>query len=272
MVTSDLVEWPVVAAEGFAFPVGVPVSELADELTEMLASADPRVRDDYAYSAAARWILAGHFDDMLEDLGGTAAERFDHPEIQARTFAPLLLDCVLTRGRAAAGTVAPVAAQRWYTRFAAWYPAEADTWGWDDRLGWLHAVAHGADAAAAFAAALPDRRVDVLDLCARRMTAPTEHRYVQMEDARLARALTRILLAADLTVDQASGWLRIVWDALEGGGPGATPAWAFNTFATLQSLHLHLTRGLADGGTPPHAQPVADQVTAILRLPYRWLA
>ena len=52
--------------------------------------------------------------------------------------------------------------------------------------------------------------------------------------------------------------------------PGAVPPWAFNTFATLQALHL--VRGLADGeGVPPHAPAVADRVAELLRLPYFWL-
>ncbi|MFG3474403.1 DUF2785 domain-containing protein [Streptomyces sp. NPDC047980] len=163
--------------------------------------------------------------------------------------------------------------RHWYADFASWYPSERDTRGWDDTLGRLHAVAHGADAAAAFARRLPAERPGLLDLCARRMTAPhTDYRYAQLEDARLARAVTGILLAPGLTAEQAAGWLSVVTDALDGGGPGPVPPWAFNTFATLQALHLHLVRGLAEGGVPPHAGHVADRVAAVLRLPCGWLA
>ncbi|WP_436946211.1 DUF2785 domain-containing protein [Streptomyces sp. SudanB25_2051] len=139
--------------------------------------------------------------------------------------------------------------------------------------GWLHAVAHGADAAGAFGAVLPERRVELLRLCARRMTAPeTDYRYAQLEDARLARAVCRLLAAPGLGADEATGWLDVVSEALEGGGPGPVPVWAGNTFATLQSLHVHLTRGLAQEGVPPHAHAVADRVAALLRLPLWWLA
>jgi hypothetical protein len=197
--------------------------------------------------------------------------RFDHPEVQARTFAPLVLRCVLARGRSA-DTVERATMERWFAAFARWYPAEPDTRGWDDALGWLHAVAHGADAAAVLAQALPERRVDILDLCARRITAAdTTERYLQLEDARLARAITGILAGPGLTQAQATGWLDVLAKALEGGGPGPVPVWAFNIFATLQSLHLHLTRGLADGGVPPHAQAVAERALELLRLPYWWL-
>ncbi|MGW7365061.1 DUF2785 domain-containing protein [Streptomyces sp. NPDC054841] len=272
-MSTDLVDWSSIAAEGFPFPDAVPASRLSDELSAMLVSPDPEVRDDHAYTAAARWIREGHLDEVLEDLGDTAADRFTHPEIQARTFAPLVLRCVLTRADAVPGAVPEWAVERWYAGFASWYPTERDTRGWDDSLGWLHAVAHGADAAAAFARALPARRTELLELCAHRMTAAhADYRYEQLEDARLARALSGILLAPGLTAEQATAWLSVVADALEGGGPGPVPPWAFNTFATLQCLHLHLTRGLADGGVPPHAPVVASQVAAILRLPYSWLA
>ncbi|WUH91968.1 DUF2785 domain-containing protein [Streptomyces sp. NBC_00433] len=268
----DLLDWTAVAAENFAFPTGVAPRLIGDELAAMLVSPDPRVRDEHAYTAAAGWIRAGHLDDVLVAMGDTAAERFTHPEVQARAFAPLVLKCVLARGQRLPGAVPEAVALRWYAGFAAWYPYEADTRGWDDTTGWLHAVAHGADAAAAFAAALPDRRTALLELCAHRMTArPTGYRYVQFEDARLAAAITRTLLAPGLTAEQATGWLDVVAAAFADGGPGAVPAWAFNTFATLQSLHLHLNRGLAEGGVPPHAAEVTARVTEILRLPYHWL-
>lgn len=272
-MTTALLDWPSIAAGGFPAPEAVPASRLAEELSAMLVSPDPVVRDDHAYTAAARWIGEGRLDDVLEELGDRATGRFTHPEVQARTFAPLLLSCVLTRSAAVPGVVTGAAAERWYAAFHAWYPAEEDTRGWDDTLGWLHAVAHGADAAAAFAKALPARRTGLLDLCARRMTAPgAAHRYEQLEDARLARALTRVLQGPGLRVDEAVGWLDVVADALEGGGPGPVPVWAFNTFATLQSLHLHLTRGIAGEETPPHAEAVAARVVGLLRLPCHWLA
>ncbi|MGW0607199.1 DUF2785 domain-containing protein [Streptomyces sp. NPDC002640] len=271
-MTDDLVDWPSLAADGFRRPAGVPASRLAVEVSVMLASPDPVIRDDRAYTAAARWIREGHLDEVLEELGDSAADRFAHAEVQARTFAPLTLSLVLSREAVVPGLLTTAAVTRWYEAFAAWYPVEADTRGWDAELGWLHAVAHGADAAAAFAKVLPRRRPDLLELCARRLTAPdVPYRYEQLEDARLARAVTRILAGPGLGREQAVGWLDVVTRAFEGGGPGPVPVWAFNTFATLQSLHLHLTRGIADEGVPPHAEAVASRVADVLRLPYHWL-
>ncbi|MFE6365455.1 hypothetical protein ACFVP3_36345 [Streptomyces sp. NPDC057806] len=57
---------------------------------------------------------------MLEVLGDTAARQFIHPEVQARTFAPLILCSVLTRGHTVPGVVAKEAAERWFAEFSAW--------------------------------------------------------------------------------------------------------------------------------------------------------
>ncbi|MEU9477999.1 hypothetical protein [Streptomyces sp. NPDC048191] len=80
-LTFDLVDWPSIAAGGFFCPESVPASRLADELSAMLSSPDPEVRDAHAYTAAARWIREGHLDDVLEVLGDSAASRFTRPEV-----------------------------------------------------------------------------------------------------------------------------------------------------------------------------------------------
>ncbi|MGZ6754573.1 MAG: DUF2785 domain-containing protein [Nocardioides sp.] len=275
MIAATDLDWAAMAAEGFQYPHGRPVSQLAAELTGRLTSRDPEIRDRQAYSAAAVWIRDGRFDTVLEQLGDDAAARFGHPEVQARTFAPLLLELVLTRSLQSPGLLPGDAPERWYAAFATWYPAEPDTRGWDEELGWLHAVAHGADVAPTFAEVLPRHRHAVLELCALRMTAKdTSYRFEQGEDARLARAITTILNAPPQRLEEAIGWLAIVEDAVADADIGSAPAapWISNTFATLQCLHLHLTRGIAEGGTPHHAPAIADRVAAVLRKPYRWLA
>ncbi|KQX63727.1 hypothetical protein [Angustibacter sp. Root456] len=97
---------------------------------------------------------------------------------------------------------------------------------------------------------------------------------MQLEDARLARALVEVLSPEEVTEREAKAWLDVVEMAFADAAPGPIPVWAFNTFATLQSLHLHLTRGLVQPITvrPPHAEAVTDRVVAILRGPYPWLA
>ncbi|MGN6301958.1 MAG: DUF2785 domain-containing protein [Angustibacter sp.] len=271
----DLATWTALPDNGWSFPSDRSAGAVADELGMLLCSPDPSLRDDIGFTALARWVSAGDLDGALVRLGDAAADRLTHPDVQARSFAALTLAVVLRR-RGDVGDVVPLeAVERWCDAFLQWYPAERDTRGWDDELGWLHAVAHGADTVAAFARHLPHRRDELLDACARRIVnGDGDVRYVQLEDARLARALVEVLSDPDVTERQATAWLDRVEAAFADAGPGPVPVWAFNTFATLQSLHLHLARGLVQPLTDAgrHAEAVADRVVAILRGPYPWLA
>ena len=103
----------------------------------MLRSPDPVVRDGQAYSVLATWISRGVLPaEQLRELGDEMVRRFGDAEIQARTFAPLILDSIVSAG---------VFEPSWVPPFERWYVAEEDLRGHDAKLGWLHAVAHGAD-------------------------------------------------------------------------------------------------------------------------------
>lgn len=122
---------------GFAVPDGSDLPALVAELGEGLRSRDPVVRDRRAYGVLATWIGRGVLGaDAMRELGDRMAARFADDEIQARTFAPLILDAIVTAG---------VFEARWVAAFTDWYAAEEDLRGLDPELGWLHAVAHGAD-------------------------------------------------------------------------------------------------------------------------------
>src|SRR5215217_5928180 len=145
-------DWAAVLASDCAVPAGSPVrvGELVDELCDMLASPEPRVRDDTAYPVLAMWTARGVLDGRLAVLGDRLAATLRHPEIQARTFAAMILGWVVLRD-ARTGELAPECVPGWYAAFARWWRGERDLRGWDPGLGWLHAVAHGADALCAFA-------------------------------------------------------------------------------------------------------------------------
>ena len=55
-------------------PTDRPLPDLTAELTTMLGSTDPVVRDEIAYPILATWVSAGVYDDLLAGLGdGMAA-------------------------------------------------------------------------------------------------------------------------------------------------------------------------------------------------------
>jgi Protein of unknown function (DUF2785) len=173
-------DWQKIADAGFAVPAGANPDSLAAELAEALADPDPRIRDGAAYATLATWIENGTHDAQLAWLGGQMAARLSDPRIQARAFAPLVLGWVAGRGSFD---------ESWVREFERWYPAETDLRGYDDQLGWLHAVAHGADLVGVLGT---DRRIRperTLELAARRLIADTEYMWRDQEDDRLGYAI-----------------------------------------------------------------------------------
>jgi hypothetical protein len=215
-----------------------------DALVEDLSSPDPAVRDDGAYLTAARWIPQLHEEERRR-LGDRMAVRFTDPAVQARTFAPLVLARIADAGE----WQAP-----WWEAFAAWYPAETDLRGFDPRLGWLHAAAHGADLLAALAARPGQDPRPLADLAVARLLAPTDHLFDAQEDDRIAYALARVLCHPGLTEAASVAWLTPVADAFRQGAPGPVPAWASNTMRTLRMLYVLADRGVRTRNTDEPAR------------------
>ena len=61
--------WDQVQAADFEVPADRPLDDLTAELTTMLGSTRPEVRDGTAYPALATWIDRGVYDDLLVGLG-----------------------------------------------------------------------------------------------------------------------------------------------------------------------------------------------------------
>jgi hypothetical protein len=237
------------------------VTDDLDELIAMLASADPAVRDDHAYPRLVTRIRDGRLDDRLATLGDAMVERLRHPEIQARAFAPLILAAAIDRD-AAVGSLDAAKVGDWRDAFAAWWLGETDIRGWDDRLGWLHAVAHGADLAGALGASprVPGTELsDLLTLIAERVAAPTGYRFAHMEEDRVARAVSRILARPELTEGGAVGWLAVVDRLFATVTPGPLPVPVANTLAVLRAVYV-----MVDRRAVPHRVAVTDAVAARL--------
>ena len=276
-------DWEAVQNNDFAVPADRPLAELVDELCALLASPDPRVRDDTAYPVLALWTARGVLDDHLESLGDRMAGRLRHDEIQARTFAAMILGWVVLRD-ARTGRLDAACVPRWRANFASWWLGESDLRGWDDALGWLHAVAHGADAVRAFARSprleIPDLRA-LLDLTVDRLMADGGYLFAHGEDDRVAYALASVLARPELPVGPATAWLDRVGEAIRAGTPGPVPPWASNTLRTLACLYVWADRGVCwfdpdTGGFGevvrlPHGEAVKERLVSVLRLPWRGL-
>jgi hypothetical protein len=252
-----MTDWAQVRAGGFAVPEDRPLADLVAELSVMLRSPDPQIRDGQAYSTLATWIGKGVLaPELLRSLGDEMVTRLADPEIQARTFAPLILDVIVSQG---------VFEPSWVPPFERWYVAEEDLRGYDPKLGWLHAVAHGSDLLAALGRLQAVEPVQMLRLGIGRLLTPTEYVLRDLEDDRLGFALAVTLTREDLLETDATDWLDPVLQAVsivptEGFRPEVS-----NTLRTLRVVYTMVDHGVRLDADNPQAQvPHRDLVKAKL--------
>lgn len=217
-----------------------------DALVSDLRSPDPEVRDGGAYSSLARLAEEGGLDDHLVDLGSRALTLLTDREIQARSFGALLLALVASRDNATSRATGD-AVRGWLDGLVRWYADEPDTRGYDPSLGWLHAVAHGADAAGELAASPRLGRDDLrrlLDLLVRRTTAATEQHWLQDEDDRVAVAMVAVLQRDLLDADDVRAAVDALASAWRSAAPGPVAAGTDNTVRLCRTVHLQLVLGI----------------------------
>lgn len=234
MITS-MTGWREVIANKGVLPAGVSPEDAVAELSEMLGAADPVTRDEVAYTALS-CLIPRLEPPLRRRLGDTMSARFRDPAVQARTFAPLILAGLIRVGEFDVS---------WLAAFEAWYPCEQDLRGHDPELGWLHAVAHGADLLGAFGFGCPHVKPErMLKLAVDRLLAKTEYVLRDQEDDRLAYAMALTLTREGLTEATATAWLEPVAVDFAQGEPGPVPAHATNTMRTLRLLYLLVDRGV----------------------------
>jgi len=232
------------------------------ELTTLLRSPDPAVRDEFAYVRLAKLVPHLNADHRLR-LGDAMLPALQDPQTHVRTFAPLIL-AVLVEG----GAYRP----QWQAAFEAWYPAERDLPGYDSELGWLHAFAHGADLLGEFGRCEQVAPAAMLRLAAERLLAKTDYVLRDQEDDRLAHALALTLSRAELTAEESVAWLDAIEADFSAGEPGPVPAHATNTMRTLRPLYLLADRGVRTGWNQEpalqlrHRDSVKERLAAVLGL------
>jgi hypothetical protein len=109
------------------------------------------------------------------------------------------------------------------------------------------AVAHGADLLGALATSPhlgPDGPVVVLQTLAERLVRPTDHRFVDGEDDRLA-VVTLAVFAEHVDEPRAVGpWMEVLRTSWREQVRGRRPAPLANTVTYLRALHVRLALGL----------------------------
>ncbi|GAA5117666.1 DUF2785 domain-containing protein [Alloalcanivorax gelatiniphagus] len=222
--------WDQVQAAGFEVPSDRPLDDLTAELTTMLGSTRPEVRDGTAYPALATWIERGVYDDLLAGLGdgmvsglavGLGESGTD--TVFRRSFSALILAECLERTNEQ-HLLPGAKVLDWGDRIAVWFLSEADTRGYVPGKGWAHAVAHGADTIGALGEsphlAGPEHAA-LLDVLAERLVQqPADEPLAAGEPDRIAAAAMRILRRNTLGTDVLEPWVHRIGAA---GNPFVGP-------------------------------------------------
>ncbi len=208
--------WQQVLSRGLEVPADRPLDDLTAELTAMLGSPDPMLRDGTAYPALATWVERGVYDDLLAGLGAGMAAGLvvglgepDSDTVFRRSFSALVLaECI---GRDNEHRLLPGRKViEWGDRLATWYLREQDVRAYVPGKGWAHALAHGADALGVLAAsphlAAPELSV-LLDVLAERLLDRTTGLLTVGEPDRMAGAAMAVLRRNLLPIDPVEAWV-----------------------------------------------------------------
>lgn len=224
----------------------------ADRLLGLLRSTDPDVRDDVACTALCDLVSDPETDSRLvrrvvgrcaQALSGARAA--DDASILERSYACVVLNAVL-----AADLTRPfLSAGQWEAItdvIADWWRAEPDERGYDQELGWVHCLAHGADTIL-LASQSPHGdapfRSECLVMIGEKLVSTT-HVFDGYEDLRCALAFSAAVYGgcADNALARVSDLLR----PASSPAPGTTP-WAaqVNVTGFLSRLQALWTVGIA---------------------------
>ena len=244
--------WRNVVEDDFEVPADRPLDDLTAELTRMLGSTDPAVRDGTAYPALATWTARGVYDDLLSGLGDGMAAGLTvglgengTDSVFRRSFSVLVLGECLARDNVA-GLLPGGKILDWGDRVATWFLRETDVRGFVPGKGWAHAVAHGADALVSLAES-PHLHTNeltvVLDVLADRLALPPGAVFTAGEPDRMAAATMAVLRRNLVPLRVIEPWIaRIAGTAAQRTPSDVDPFLARgNAQAFLRALYLQLS-------------------------------
>jgi hypothetical protein len=263
-------------AGGFQLEDAAERQALAIGLLACLEDPDPALRDGVAFEALSTWMRAGLLDAatasaVVTRLLPRIAPDYPDPAGFSRPFAALVLSEAARMDR-----VEPYLDATTLHALAAAAPqyleSVRDYRGFDEREGWRHGVAHGADLILQLSI---NPRVGKVDLdrflaAIRRQVAPAgDHFYIFGEGERLARAVFYLAGRKEHTPEEWRSWFEGV------SAPAPLAAWseAFqsraglakrqNTRAFLQALYLYV----GENGDPIRERVLPPLVAALKQLP-----
>ena len=265
--------WLAIAKNEYAPPAGESAASLAPELSAMLGSPDPQLRDEIAYSTFVAWIYRKHLLNA-QDLRPLIAEwrqnltrgvgSVGDDSVLLRSFSALLLSVV-----AASDNASPLLDEEQFRGILrdalAYEDAERDLRGFEPGKGWIHSAAHTADLLKFLARsrflAKPDQAA-ILAALNRKLHANTV--FVFGEDERMARAVLSLIARPDFDQAAFQDWLAQVKPVFPEQQP--PPLEALRSYQNLKNVLAKLeVILLSQPAEVPHAREAAALVQATLK-------
>jgi len=181
----------------FTVPGSAERQALAEGLLGCLGDPDPALRDGIAYEALTQWLRAGDFDaEQLRKLRDALYAMLDGKDAEGfrRPFAALVLSEVARTDRLQPW-MTPIERGAMVDKAVHYLESVDDYRGFDEREGWRHGIAHGADwlMQLALNQALERAQLDaILAAVASQAMPASAHAYVFGEPGRLARPVLYI--------------------------------------------------------------------------------
>jgi len=243
--------WRAIAHDHYAVPTNQSAATLAHEISQLLGSPDPELRDDLAYSILEHWIyrpnilqtpdLQALADEWRANLKIGIGESGTNSTLK-RSFSALCLSLLAER-EAKQPFLGETRYHQLLTDAVTYLQSERDLRGYDGTLGWIHANAHTADLLQALARSpmlTKEEENSILAAIATRLsTAPQV--YTQGEQDRMAAAVLAVIRRLDYDAASFEGWLTRLQD--EDKQVWANPI-TLETLARYQN-HTYFLQGLA---------------------------
>ncbi|KFN44856.1 DUF2785 domain-containing protein [Arenimonas oryziterrae] len=246
---------------------------LAKDLLACLADPDPVLRDKVAFDALSTWLRGKQLSDatrasLLVDLLPRIDPKAADTDGFGKPFATLVLSEVARTDRIAAW-MTPAQREQLVQAAATYVEGVRDYRGFDDREGWRHGVAHGADLLMQLALnpKLDKPQLDRLLAAATSQIAANDgHAYVFGESERLLRPVLFIAARGLHTPEEWTAWTQKLVD------PAPMKAWseAYSSQAGLARRHnlvlfLMLLRAESAGNADPTMTALAGGAEAGLK-------
>lgn len=197
-------------AAAWALPDDRTRNSLALALADCVGAPDPTLRDGIAFEGLQHWLRAKQLTpDTMRALAANLETQLTAADPQGfrRPFAALVLSELARADRVEPYLDAAARAQL-LTSSIAYFSGVRDYRGFDEREGWRHGVAHGADLMLQLSLnpALGKPELERITSAIAVQVSPGEHFYIYGEPERLARPIIFMSQRGLISEDEWTRW------------------------------------------------------------------